>query len=1054
MSAIPAEWLPLLHRRHLIRVLGGETVVRGARYAEAGRVSDVEVSNLGIRADVSGTRAWPYSVLITIDGDISGVCTCPVGDDCKHVAAVAIHVAHEMGADSTWEERLAALMPASVTPSKPLALQFELVNVGALSRPRLRFRPARPGKRDNWVRTGVGWNELAYGYGYAGDHPGRQTMLALRRASEAANRGWSEKDLDLAEVGPGLWPLLDQLVRDGVELVHGSTGQVVIGAPVAPQVHVRGTDTGAIEVQGGWSDTGLHAPHLLGDPPFGLVELHDDSLVLHRLDPLPDGATTALLTGPPITVPAVEVPRFRQRFLPGLRRLARLSSPDDSVEIPAQLVPELVARVTHGDHHTTEVDLQFRYRAPDDDGPGIEVPLGETGEGWEFVDRDPVREQQLIAEIADLFRGGPHAHHRLTGRDTVRFVTETMPGLAEAGITIEQDGEATDYTTTDADPLVEFVVEDKDTDWFNLDLAVTVDGQAVPLIPLIRSLAVGDMIMVLDSGLVLDLTHETFVRMREMLAVARTIGDPEKGPLQLRPEHIGVWEELQGYGIAAAQADRWRRIVDTALAEVDAAAPAGPPEGLEAELRGYQLAGYGWLDRLWRCGLGGILADDMGLGKTIQALAAILSAKHRAGEDWNPVLVVAPTSVVPNWVSEAGRFTPGLVVRSVRATKARRRSDLVEVADGADIVVTSYSLLRLEGEAYADLDWSAMLLDEAQQVKNFRAKGYRAVRKIGSPITFVVTGTPLENNLMELWAMLSLAAPGLFPDPEVFSTDVRLPIEKGNVEVLSRLRRRIRPLMLRRTKDVVARDLPDKQEQILTLDLSAGHRKAYDLRLARERQRVLGLLADLDDNRVEVLQALTALRQLALSPTMARPAHEPIDPQARAIGSVKVDTVAEMVAEVAAEGHQALVFSQFTRFLDLVAEKFDRAGVRHTRIDGSLSITQRDQAVEQFRSGGADAFLISLKAGGFGLNLTEADYVFVMDPWWNPAAENQAIDRAHRIGQTRPVNVYRLIAGDTIEEKVAALQHRKRDLFARVIDADVALSDPRMTADDIREIFS
>ncbi|HIT74379.1 MAG TPA: DEAD/DEAH box helicase, partial [Candidatus Avipropionibacterium avicola] len=457
------------------------------------------------------------------------------------------------------------------------------------------------------------------------------------------------------------------------------------------------------------------------------------------------------------------------------------------------------------------------------------------------------------------------------------------------------------------------------------------------------------------------------------------------------------------------------------------------------------------------CGLGGILADDMGLGKTLQVLAAVLAARQRAtaGETaWRPVLVVAPTSVVPNWVSEAARFTPELTVRAVTATRSRRRASLSEVAEGADIVVTSYSLLRLEGDAYAELGWSAMFLDEAQQVKNHRAKGYRAARRVGSPLTFVVTGTPLENNLMELWSMLSLAAPGLFPDPEIFSTDVRLPIEKGNLEVLGSLRRRIRPLMLRRTKDVVAADLPAKQEQTLTLELSTAHRKAYDTRLARERQRVLGLLAALDDNRIEVLQALTALRQLALAPALGRPAHEPIDPDDLRIGSVKVDTVAELVTELAGEGHRALVFSQFTRFLDLIAERFDRSGVRHCRIDGSMSIGQRDRAVQSFRDGDADAFLISLKAGGFGLNLTEADYVFVMDPWWNPAAENQAIDRAHRIGQTRPVNVYRLIAGDTIEEKVAALQQRKRDLFARVIDADVAMADPHLTADDIRELFS
>ena len=229
MSAIPTEWLPLLQHRHLARVLGGETVVRGTRYADAGRVSDLKVTQLGIHADVAGTRAWPYHVLLEMDGDLTGLCTCPVEEDCKHVAAVAVHVARVVRADSSWEQRLSDLLPPPVTATRPLALQVEVVEGQHLRQPQLRFRPARPGKRDNWVRTGVTWNELAYGYGDYAQHPGVRGLLALRQASEAVNRSWTDRDLDLADIGPSLWPLLDQLVRDGVQLVHGSTGEVSLG---------------------------------------------------------------------------------------------------------------------------------------------------------------------------------------------------------------------------------------------------------------------------------------------------------------------------------------------------------------------------------------------------------------------------------------------------------------------------------------------------------------------------------------------------------------------------------------------------------------------------------------------------------------------------------------------------------------------------------------------------------------------------------------------------------------------------------------------------------
>src|SRR5699024_10813867 len=325
---------------------------------------------------------------------------------------------------------------------------------------------------------------------------------------------------------------------------------------------------------------------------------------------------------------------------------------------------------------------------------------------------------------------------------------------------------------------------------------------------------------------------------------------------------------------------------------------------------------------------------------TVQVLAAVLAARERAGAVVGPVLVVAPTSVVPNWVAEAARFTPDLTVTAVTATRRRRGSALSDAIAGADVVVTSYALLRLEAEGYARTAWSAVVLDEAQQVKNHRGKGYRAVRMLTADVRFVVTGTPLENNLMELWTMLSIAAPGLFPDPEAFATDYRVPIDKGNTEVLALLRRRIRPLMLRRTKALVAADLPAKQEQVLAVDLAPEHRRRYDTRLARERQRVLGLLTDLDANRIQVLQALTALRQLALAPAL-------LPTEADADGPVaKIETLVELLDEVVAEGHRALVFSQFTSFLDLVEHRLDRAGVRHTRLDGSMSMGQRDRAVE------------------------------------------------------------------------------------------------------------
>jgi len=370
---------------------------------------------------------------------------------------------------------------------------------------------------------------------------------------------------------------------------------------------------------------------------------------------------------------------------------------------------------------------------------------------------------------------------------------------------------------------------------------------------------------------------------------------------------------------------------------------------------------------------------------------------------------------------------------------------MAEAVDGADLVITSYTLLRLDEEDYCELPWSGLVLDEAQFVKNHAAKTYAAARRVPARFKLAITGTPVENNLMDLWSMLSIVAPGLFPSPQKFTQHYRTPIERGgDQDVLAALRRRIRPLMRRRTKEQVAAELPPKQEQVLEVVLNPKHRKVYDTHLQRERRKVLGLVGDLQRNRFTIFKSLTLLRQLALDPALVDEAHA-------GIRSSKADAFVEHLQEVVAEGHRVLVFSSFTGFLGTVRKRLDAERLTYAYLDGRTRDRQR--RIDEFREGRAPVFLISLKAGGFGLNLTEADYVFVLDPWWNPAVEAQAVDRTHRIGQDKTVMVYRLVAAGTIEEKVMALKERKQDLFARVMDNDGALAGP-LTADDIRGLFS
>jgi SNF2 family DNA or RNA helicase len=369
---------------------------------------------------------------------------------------------------------------------------------------------------------------------------------------------------------------------------------------------------------------------------------------------------------------------------------------------------------------------------------------------------------------------------------------------------------------------------------------------------------------------------------------------------------------------------------------------------------------------------------------------------------------------------------------------------VAELATDADIVVTSYTLFRLEIEQYQALDWSGLVLDEAQTVKNHQSVAYRCARTLDTPFKLAITGTPMENNLMELWALLSITAPGLFANARRFTEYYRTPIERErDPERLAQLRRRIRPLLLRRGKGEVAADLPDKQEQVVELELDPRHRTVYQTYLQRERRKVLGLLDDLPQNRFEIFRSLTLLRQASLHVGL-------VDERHRKVPSTKLDALLTQIQSLAEEGHRVLVYSQFTRFLGHARDRLAAAGIDHCYLDGST--THRDRVVEGFRTGTAPVFLISLKAGGVGLNLVEADYVIVLDPWWNPATEAQAVDRAHRIGQTRKVMVYRLVAKDTVEDKVMALKARKAELISSVLE-EGDFGSAALTADDIRGLL-
>ena len=746
--------------------------------------------------------------------------------------------------------------------------------------------------------------------------------------------------------------------------------------------------------------------------------------------------------------------------------------------------------------------------------------------GYPGEEGGEVRDERFEARVLRSVRAILAAHpalsgleeRRIEGWETRELLSAILPKLRRvSAVQVRFIGTPPQFVEA-TDALIEITVsEGNSRDWFGLGIAVKVNNWTVPFAQIFEALDRGADRILLGNGTYFSLRRPEFKTLRTLIAEARELDDAG-GELRINRHQAGLFSELESLAASVHTTARWDAQVRSLLELVegledaeesteensekgtekaldkgaqDSPAPQKDsrrviaqhpvPTGLQAILRPYQVEGFQWLSFLYEQRLGGILADDMGLGKTVQALALLAHAieEHRAAseraaehgesvEPFAPFLVVAPTSVITNWAAEAERFLPEAKVVTITETTAGK-TPIAERVAGAHLVLTSYTLLRMDEEAYtgyartlgrtvddstgeqsAPEGWGALLLDEAQFVKNTGTRAWSIARAMPARTKIAMTGTPIENNLMELWSLLAIVADGLFPSARAFRDLYARPAESAEdpahaAATAARLRRRIRPLMLRRTKELVAAELPAKNDTRVNLPLAPGHRRIYDTHLQRERQKVLGLLEDMDKNRFTIFQSLTLLRRLALDAAL-------IDPEAYAgVSSVKRDYLVQQLPDLLEKGHRVLVFSQFTGYLKSISARLAEEGIGHLYLDGSTR--NRAEVIEAFTSGQEPVFLISLKAGGFGLNLTEADHVFIMDPWWNPAAEQQAVDRIHRIGQDKEVHVYRLVAEGTIEEKVMQLKESKAALFDAVV-GEGEFASAAVTAEDVRELFA
>ncbi|MGP9694714.1 DEAD/DEAH box helicase [Brachybacterium sp. AOP25-B2-12] len=931
------------------------------------------------------------------------------------------------------------------------------------------LRPLRPGAADgSWVRGSLTWKRFRYAGASASSsggleayRPGHAELLGRLVRLHLAEHPFGTDPGDVLRLdefrGPDAWTLLDLARRSGVQLVGtGAVGGVTLTAPARVSVELRRAGGGldvapSIEIDGedaprrGLSPSGTGGFFAV-EPGPGSRTVHVDLVPLAQA--LPPSIAGLLTRAEPLRVPGAEVEDFLTDLAPQLRARIPVRSSDPAITVHEHVPPRLVCEVAYGTGDDLVLRWSWEYRAP-----RRTLPLARPSRA---PDRDAAHEEDVLARVGAIRAGlADTERQELTGVEAAEFVEEALPQLlALEAVTVREDGDRPAYTEVTGTPHLRITQVEPPNghaqDWMGLGFMITLGGQLVPFTAVFRALTSRQRSVMLPDRSYARLDHPMFARLRELIAEAEAMEEWEPGSPAVNRRAIELWADFEYLADETVEAVSWRESVGRLRDLTDVPVPP-LPAGLDARLRPYQAEGYAWLDLLRTHGLGGILADDMGLGKTLQTLTAIARARE-VDPAAPPFLVVAPSSVLQVWRAEAERFTPHLDVRLVDSTSATRGAALAETTRGADIVVTSYTLLRLDADEHIDASYAGLILDEAQFVKNPASRAHEVATLVRAPFRLAITGTPMENSLEDLWALLAITAPGLYASRRAFREQYVRPIEKPDPsesgrrraeDRLALLRRRIRPFILRRTKDVVARDLPDRQEQVIRVPLRPAHRRLYERILQRERQKLLGLVEDIDRHRFIVFRSLTLLRMLALDPAI-------VDPEYEGVVSSKLEDTLERLDEVIAEHHRVLVFSQFTSHLERVAARLADRGIAYAYLDGST--THRERVVRAFREGEAPVFLISLKAGGFGLTLTEADYVFLLDPWWNPAAEAQAVDRTHRIGQERRVMVYRMVAAGTIEEKVLELQERKRALFSALTDDGTAFAGA-VTAEDVRMLL-
>ncbi len=694
------------------------------------------------------------------------------------------------------------------------------------------------------------------------------------------------------------------------------------------------------------------------------------------------------------------------------------------------------------DDHSDEAgkivfDLSFKYGKHrfrgDNIGP-VSVTLEKQGEGYVFhrITRRTDDEKSFLHTLQKL--GLPMKGFRIAipKSEAFSWLNENRVNLLNFGFEVSQP-ESRDKKYFVGKAVIEVEVKEN-IDWFDIHAKIRFGEFEIPFKELRKLIMRKKVEFKLPNGEIAIIPEAWLTKYADLFALSETDGEHEK-PV-LRKHHLNLVKELEEGNLAKVHLSEKLRSLNSFSGIKNYPLPGG----FHGELRPYQRAGYNWLRFLNEYKLGGCLADDMGLGKTVQTLT-MLQAEKDAGA--GTTLLIMPTSLIYNWEMEANKFTPEL--RILNYTGTLRNKDIKRF-ENYDLILTSYGITRLDVELLQQFYFNYIILDESQVIKNPTSNIAKAVRELKSRHKLVLTGTPIENTTMDLWSQMSFINPGILGTQTYFRNEFQYPIEKKNDEGRSKkLHAVIKPFILRRHKSQVATELPEKVENIQYCSMSTDQEKRYEEVKTHYREKIFKLIDQegLGNSRFMILEGLTKLRQIANHPRMVE--------QGYTGDSGKLEDVTYMLENAVAEGHKVLIFSQFVKHLELVRQYLKTHKIDFAYLDGSS--TDRKEQVERFnREPNLKVFLISIKAGGLGLNLTEADYVFILDPWWNPAVEAQAVDRAHRIGQKKKVFTYKFITRNTVEEKILMLQKRKLKLTTELITTEESFMK-QLTRDDINQIL-